>query len=57
MRKLLTGLVSGVAAAMLWGAASADELKIAVKTETSGIDPHWQTLIVTFRSTATSSTI
>ena len=46
MRKLLTGLVSGVAAAMLWGAASADDLDIAVKTETSGIDPHWQTLIV-----------
>ena len=46
MNKLLTGLVSGVAATMLWGAASADDLTLAVKTETSGIDPHWQTLIV-----------
>ena len=46
MKKLFTGLASGVAAAMLWGAASADEIKLAVKTETSGIDPHWQTLIV-----------
>jgi len=46
MRQVLTGLVSGVAAAMLWSTASADELNMAVKTETSSMDPHWQTLIV-----------
>jgi len=46
MKRLLTGLLSGVAAVMLWSAASAEELTIAVKTETSSMDPHWQTLIV-----------
>ena len=46
MRKLLTSLISGIAATLVCGVASADDLNIAVKTETSGIDPHWQTLIV-----------
>ena len=46
MKNLRIGLVSGVAAAMFWGAALADEITMAVKTETSSIDPHWQTLIV-----------
>ena len=46
MKRLLAGLVSGVVAATLWGAASADDLTMVVKTETSSIDPHWQTLIV-----------
>ena len=35
-----------LAAGVMSSAAWSEELRIGIKTETSSIDPHWQTLIV-----------
>jgi peptide/nickel transport system substrate-binding protein len=44
--KIRLAIATLLAAATISGAAWSEELRIGVKTETSSIDPHWQTLIV-----------
>ena len=44
--KARPAIVALLAAAAMSSAAWSEELRIGIKTETSSIDPHWQTLIV-----------
>ena len=44
--KIRLAIATLLAAATISNAAWSEELRIGIKTETSSIDPHWQTLIV-----------
>ena len=46
MNKTMTIVTGAIVGAFMASGAWADELKIGLKSETSSMDPHWQTLIV-----------